>query len=75
MILTPVQAPNANAYAERVIETIGAERLDWSLILGRRRLDWMLRAYAEPYNRGGPSWARPRDPAGRGLRPGGSQSS
>ncbi len=28
VILTPVQAPNANAYAERVIETIRAECLD-----------------------------------------------
>ncbi len=28
VILTPIQAPNANAYAERVIETIRAECLD-----------------------------------------------
>ena len=51
MILTPIQAPNANAYAERVIETIRAECLDWSLIFGRRHLDWTLRAYAEHDNR------------------------
>lgn len=36
MILTPIRAPNATAYAERVIETIRAECLDWTLILGRR---------------------------------------
>ena len=51
VILTPVRAPNANAYAERVIETIRAECLDWSLILGRRHLDRTLRTYAEHYNR------------------------
>jgi hypothetical protein len=32
VILTPIRAPNANAYAERVIETVRAEYLDWSLI-------------------------------------------
>ncbi len=32
VILTPVQAPNANAYAERVIETSRVECLDWSLV-------------------------------------------
>ncbi len=51
MIRTPVQAPNANAHAERVIETIRAECLDWTLILGRRQLDQTLRIYAEHYNR------------------------
>ena len=52
VIRTPVQAPNANAYAERVIETIRAECLDWTLILGRRHLDRTLRTYAEHYNTG-----------------------
>jgi len=42
---------NANAYAERVIATIRAECLDWSLILGRRHLDRTLRTYADHYNR------------------------
>jgi putative transposase len=54
VILTPIQAPNANAYAERVIETIRAECLDWTLILGRRHLDRTLRTYADHYNRGRP---------------------
>src|SRR5664280_2671177 len=54
VIVTPIQAPNANAYAERVIETIRAECLDWTLILGRRHLDRTLRTYAEHYNRGRP---------------------
>jgi putative transposase len=51
VIRTPIQAPNANAYAERVIETIRAECLDWTLILGRRHLDRTLQIYAEHYNR------------------------
>lgn len=51
VIRTPIQAPNANAYAERVIETIRTECLDWTLILGRRHLDRTLRTYAEHYNR------------------------
>ena len=54
VILTPIRAPNANAHAERVIETIRAECLDWTLILGRRHLDQTLRTYAEHYNRGRP---------------------
>ena len=37
-----------------MIETIRAECLDWSLILGRRHLDRTLRTYAEHYNRGRP---------------------
>ena len=54
VILTPVRAPNANAYAERVIETVRAECLDWTLVLGQRHLDRTLRAYATHYNRGRP---------------------
>ena len=34
MIRTPIRAPNANAFAERWIETLRAECLDWLLILG-----------------------------------------
>jgi putative transposase len=50
VIVTPIGAPNANAHAERVIETIRAECLDWTLILGRRHLDRTLRTYAEHCN-------------------------
>jgi hypothetical protein len=57
VIRTPFRAPNANAHAERVIETIRAECLDWTLILGRRQLDQTLRIYAEHYNRGWPDRA------------------
>jgi hypothetical protein len=54
VIRTPVRAPNANAYAERVIEVVRAECTDWTLILGRRHLDRTLRIYATHYNRGQP---------------------
>ena len=54
VIRTPIRAPNANAHAERVIETMRAECLDWTLILGRRHLDRTLRTYVEHYNRGRP---------------------
>lgn len=51
VIRTPARAPNANAYAERVIETIRAECLDWTLVWGRRHLDGTLRTYADHDNR------------------------
>jgi hypothetical protein len=35
VLRTPVQAPNANAHAERWIRTVRAECLDWLLIVGR----------------------------------------
>jgi putative transposase len=38
ILLTPVQAPNANAYAERWIRSVRAECLGWLLIVGRRHL-------------------------------------
>jgi putative transposase len=47
MIVTPIQAPNANA--ERVIETIRTECLDWTLILGRRHLDRTLLKRQRPH--------------------------
>jgi putative transposase len=39
VLVTPVQAPNANAYAERWIRTVRAECLDWLLIVGRGHLE------------------------------------
>jgi transposase InsO family protein len=54
IIRTPVRAPNANAHAERVIETMRAECLDWTLVWGLRHLDRTLRTYGEHYNRGRP---------------------
>jgi hypothetical protein len=39
VIRTPIQAPNANAHAERWARTLGADCLDRILILGRRHLE------------------------------------
>jgi putative transposase len=50
VIRTPVQAPNANAYAERWVRTIRADCLDRILILGRRHLEHVLRVYRCHYN-------------------------
>jgi hypothetical protein len=35
VLVTPVQAPNANAYAERWVRTVRTECLDWLLIVSR----------------------------------------
>jgi putative transposase len=50
VLLTPVQAPNANAFAERWIRTARAECLDWLLIVGRGHLERVLRVYVDHYN-------------------------
>ncbi len=50
MIRTPVQAPNANAFAERWVRTVRADCLDRILILGRRHLEHVLRVYRRHYN-------------------------
>src|SRR5712691_10815339 len=54
VILTPIRAPKANAYAERWVETVRAECLDHVLVLGRRHLERILGAYVEHYNRARP---------------------
>jgi putative transposase len=68
VVLTPVQAPNANAFAERWIGTVRAECLDWLLIVGRGHLEQVLRVYAEHCNRHRPHRAlrleAPDRPAG-----------
>jgi putative transposase len=50
VLRTPVQAPNANASAERWVRTVRAECLDWLLILGRRHWDQILRVYVAHYH-------------------------
>jgi transposase InsO family protein len=54
VILTPIRAPNANAFCERWVGTLRAECLDWTLILGRRHLERVLRTYIAHYNEARP---------------------
>ena len=58
IIRTPIQAPNANAFAERWVRTIRADCLDRILILGRRQLEHVLRVYRRHYNEHRPHRAR-----------------
>ena len=50
IIRTPVQAPNANAFAERWVRTVRADCLDRILVVGRRHLEHVLRVYRRHYN-------------------------
>ena len=49
-ILTPVRPPNANAIAERVIDTLRKECLDHVIPLGERHLRRVVGEYIEHYN-------------------------
>jgi transposase InsO family protein len=50
VVRTPVQAPRANAYAERWVRTLRRECLDSILILGRRHLQRIVIDYTRHYN-------------------------
>ncbi len=50
VVRTPVQAPRANAFAERWVGTLRRECLDWTLVFGRRQLEGVLRDYLAHYN-------------------------
>jgi putative transposase len=72
VIRTPVQAPNANAFAERRVRTIRADCLDRILILGRRHVVHVLRVYRSHYNEHRPHRAlQLLPPNGRVLPPNG----
>ncbi len=70
VIHTPIRAPQANAYAERFVRTVRTECLDWLLILGRRHLERVLRAYTMHYGWKSSRWtvggSFARVPVGRG---------
>jgi putative transposase len=51
VIRTPIQAPNANAFAERWVTTVRRECLDHLLITGRRHLLRVLHSYVRHYDR------------------------
>jgi putative transposase len=50
MVLTPVQAPNANAYAERFVRSIREECLDHLILFGERRLLHVLKEFVAHYH-------------------------
>jgi hypothetical protein len=50
VVVTPAQAPNANAHPERWVRTVRAECLDWLLIVGREHLERVLTVYVNHYN-------------------------
>ncbi len=50
VLLAPVRAPKANAYAERWVGTVPANCLDWLLIVGRGHLERVLRVCVKHYN-------------------------
>jgi putative transposase len=50
VLRTPIRAPKANAHAERWVQTVRAECLDWTLVVGRRHLLRLLRGYVRHYN-------------------------
>ena len=54
ILKAPIRAPRANAFAERWVRTVRAECLDWTLALGRRHLERVLRVYADHYNEARP---------------------
>ena len=67
VLITPVRAPRANAYAERWVGTVRREVLDRMLFLGCRQLRSVLAEYANHYNLHRPhrtlGQAPPSDPA------------
>jgi transposase InsO family protein len=50
-VLTPVQAPNANAHAERFVRSIRTECLDRLILFGERRLLRALDDFVAHYHR------------------------
>jgi putative transposase len=62
-----VQAPNANAFAERWVRTVRNDCLDRILILGLPHLERVLRAYTKHYNEHRPHRALKLAPPGRRI--------
>ena len=62
VLRTPVQAPKANAYCERLMGTIRRECLDYMIPLNEKHLRRILREWVVHYNQG-----RPRSSLGPGI--------
>ena len=54
VLRTPVRAPTANAYCERLVGTMRRECLDFMIPLNERHLRITLRSWATHYNKGRP---------------------
>jgi transposase InsO family protein len=54
VLRTPVQAPKANAYCERLMGTIRRECLDYVIPLSEKHLRTILREWMTHYNQGRP---------------------
>ena len=52
VVLTPVRAPNANAYAERFVRSIKEECLDRMIPLGERHFRRAVAEFVDHYHRG-----------------------
>jgi putative transposase len=68
-IRTPIQAPNANAHAERWVGSVRRECLDRLLIFGRRQLEHVLRVYIRHFNQQRPHRALDLRPPDGGIEP------
>jgi transposase InsO family protein len=62
VLRTPVRAPKANAYCERLIGTIRREFLDFVIPLGERHLHSLLKEWVAHYNQ-----SRPHSSLGPGI--------
>jgi putative transposase len=50
VVQTPIQAPNANAYAERFVRSIREECLDRLIVFGERRLRHVIDQFMTHYH-------------------------
>jgi len=50
VVQTPIQVPNANAYAERFVRSIRAECLDRLIVFGERRLRHVVDQFVAHYH-------------------------
>jgi putative transposase len=62
ILKTPVRAPQANAFCERLIGSMRRECLDWLILLNERHLRSVLTEWVAHYNHG-----RPHASLGPGL--------
>jgi putative transposase len=51
VVVTPIRAPNANAYAERFVRSIKEECLDRLIPIGERHFRQAVDEFAEHYHR------------------------